>query len=156
MKHTRILFTALLLASLAALRAEESPASKTNANVTIVNYADTPVYATALSLPAKELYAALKLPPGTPLKATVASGQGVVLLPGRDNEQEVVRAYLSLGAGERVALQLQAATAVVAGINDCFGEFRCGKGQRGAWQWCGDIRVSRLAVELVLCGSDEG
>ncbi len=36
-------------------------------------------------------------------------GRGVVLLPGRDDEREVVRAYVSLGAGERVELHLQAA-----------------------------------------------
>ena len=156
MKHTRILFTALLLASLAALRAEESPASKTNANVTIVNYADTPVYATALSLPAKELYAALKLPPGTPLqgtpwhrgKASCCCRVGTMSrrLCGRICRWERASEWRFNCKRRRV----------VAGINDCFGEFRCGKEQRGAWQWCGDIRVSRLAVELVLCGSDQG
>lgn len=98
MARTLPLITILLLASLLSLY---------GAGVTVVNHADTPVYAAAISFPAKELYAALKLPPGTPL---MAAGQDVALLPGRDNDQDVVRAYLSLKAGERIELPLQPAT----------------------------------------------
>lgn len=90
------LLTTLLLAPLASFCAP---------GLTVVNHAGTPVYATAISLPAKELYGALKLPPGSPL-----AGPNVTLLPGRDGGQEVVRAYLSLKAGERSDLPLQPAT----------------------------------------------
>jgi hypothetical protein len=95
--HIRLL-AALLLALLPGSYA---------AGVTVVNHADTPVYAVAFSLPAEQLYAALDLPPGTPLAVL---GQNAALAPGRDNGQEVVRAYLSLQAGERADLRFEPAT----------------------------------------------
>ncbi|MBM4080675.1 MAG: hypothetical protein FJ278_13310, partial [Planctomycetes bacterium] len=74
--------------------------------LTVINCADTPVYAAALALPAKVLYAALNLPAGTPLQAVTTAGTSVALLPGVENGEEVVRAHLSLKPGERVALKL--------------------------------------------------
>lgn len=74
------------------------------AEIHIVNHAETPVYATAITLPANELYAALKLPRGTPLVDAQT-----ILFPGREKDVDVVRAYVSLQAGERREFKLRPA-----------------------------------------------
>jgi hypothetical protein len=104
--RTSQLITTLLLAPLAVSLAGVSPADPDC--LTVVNCADKPVYAAAISIPDTVLYGGLKLPEGTPLKATTA-GQPVTLLPGAENGVKVVRAYLSLKPGERMDLKLEAA-----------------------------------------------
>ncbi len=92
--------------------ASSSPAAlPAGSNVlTVVNCGDKPIYATAVTLPATTLQAALGLTAATPLRATTAGGDRLALVPGVDQGREVVRAFLSLKAGERLDLKLEPAS----------------------------------------------
>ncbi len=77
--------------------------------LTIINYADTPVYATAVTVPAKTLYSSIGLNAGIPVEAVTPSGESIPFMPFTENGSEVLRAYLSLKPNERVDLKLQQA-----------------------------------------------
>lgn len=80
-----------------------------SAPVQIVNYADTPVYATAVALPRDRVYAATGLSPAKPVKAVDAGGREIPLVPGVRQGEEVFYAYLSLQPAERVDLEFHEA-----------------------------------------------
>jgi hypothetical protein len=79
--------------------------------VSIINYATTPVYSTAVSLPFGQLYKQLNLPVGTPLEAVNSDGKILPVFAGKLDGQDVARVYLSLKAGERVDLKIRKANA---------------------------------------------
>ena len=74
---------ALLLTPLTAALEVVKP-NESN-DLTVINCADKPVYATAITIPDAVLYGGLKLPEGTPLKATTTLGQSVTLVLGVEN-----------------------------------------------------------------------
>lgn len=77
--------------------------------LTVSNHADTPVYATAVTVPAADLYAGSGIAEGTPVAITLPSGGRVPTFPGNDNGTPVVRAFLSLQAGEALPLTINPA-----------------------------------------------
>ncbi len=91
----------------AALAAQAQPTGSDC--LAVINYATTPVYAMAVTVPAATLYPALGLPAGTPLEAVTPAGSILPLYTGQDDGQDVVRLILSLDAGERIVLTLHKA-----------------------------------------------
>jgi hypothetical protein len=77
--------------------------------LTIVNYSNRPVYSTAVTIPLDQLYKAAGLPVGVPLQLSNDSGDLVPVLSGKENGKEVLRAYLSLKANEKVILNINKA-----------------------------------------------
>jgi hypothetical protein len=97
----------LLLAGLASAGVAWAQEVASDDQLTVINYARTPVYATAVSVPAETVYQALGLPVGTPLEAVAEDGAVMPLLVGQDAGRDVVRAYVSLRPGERRELTLR-------------------------------------------------
>jgi hypothetical protein len=75
--------------------------------LTVANHADTPVYATAVTVPVATLYNNTGIAAGTPVAFTLSTGSRVPAFPGNDNGVPVVRAFVSLAAGQQLAMQLQ-------------------------------------------------
>lgn len=92
---------------------EKSPPSMVEAesdSLTIVNYSQMPVYATAATISSASLYTKLGLEPGAPLEALTGAGEILPMFQGLENGVEVVRLYLSLQAGERLNLTVRKAS----------------------------------------------
>ena len=77
--------------------------------VTAINYSDKPVYATAVTLPAESIYQAYGLAAGTPVQLVRDSGEPVPVLSGIEDGVPVLRAFLSLNAGETASLTVKPA-----------------------------------------------
>ena len=76
----------------------------------VVNYADKPVYAAAVTLPAGGVYKACGLAAGTPVQLVRESGETVPVTSGTEDGSPVLRAFLSLAAGETAAMTVKPAT----------------------------------------------
>ena len=76
-------------------------------NLTLVNYADKPVYAAAVTLPAGSVYKACGLASGTPVQLVRDSGEPVPVFSGTEDGSPVLRTFISLKAGEQIALKVK-------------------------------------------------
>jgi hypothetical protein len=77
--------------------------------VQIVNYSETPVFATAVVLPRDKVYASSGVAPTKALKAIDSRGREIPLVFGMHGGAEVLFAYLSLQPAERIDLDFQEA-----------------------------------------------
>jgi hypothetical protein len=101
-----------LLGVLAAVVSPSGAAANrelSRASVQIVNYADSPVHATAVALPRDHVYRATGLASGQPLHAVDDQGRRIPLLPGVRDGEGILQAYLSLKPAQRIDLSFRAA-----------------------------------------------
>jgi hypothetical protein len=96
--------------------------------LTVINYATTPVYAMAVTVPSATLYAALGLDEGTPLEAVTPAGGILPIYADQDKGQGLVRLILSLDAGERIVLTLRKAAQWGAADKLCAAQFDAATG----------------------------
>lgn len=104
----------------------------------VVNYAETPVYATAVTIPADKIYPSTGLPLSTPMEAVDQYGRNIPLELGEKDGREVVRAYLSLKPGERLDLDFSRTEGWANSL--CSGQFDPKTG-------CGFIRNGILRID---------
>ncbi|MCX6962622.1 MAG: DUF4962 domain-containing protein [Verrucomicrobia bacterium] len=95
----------LTLAGIVSSHSESNPTAK----LSVINYADKPIPATAAAVPLPALWSALGLSEGTPLEAETADGRSLPILASEENGAPVAYIYFGLNKYERLDITVRQA-----------------------------------------------